>query len=501
MRVNRMHLRTVLSLLGITLATQASLAAGPLAPWLKSTNVTLTTTGITTTTLYNIPVLVRFTAASQSDMFTGVTTALSSGADIRVTKADGVTALPFEIDTWKGGVTGSGAVWVLLDTVPANATTAYTFKVFWDNDTAHTVSNPAGVFSTNNGFLAVYHFNQPSGTALVNATGSGNVATPASGGAPTDDSTSLIGIGKNFDGATQYYMVGTDSTALNLNSDYGPYTITAWVNATSCPTARMAVLSKYANNNNAGTRQYALQTGPTTANWRMTDDPSTLSSSTTNNEYVADDPNTCNPGVWTYLAGTYYSAVAPTADATGAANVSLYVNGGTAVTGVSASQATGTSIGHSSQAYIGALDDISANPRFMAGTIDELTVSNVVRSSDWINLSYQTQMPTVTALAIADQTPLSILSPNIANGFKVQTVGASVSFQIPQGLAGVRILVMDLTGREVWNRNVSAGTRVVSWDGKTGGGIPAAGLYFVRMTADVQGTSKVLAESKIMLAP
>jgi len=498
MRIARLNLMTVLMVLGASLATKAG-ALPPYAAWVKSTNVTLNTSGITTTTLYNIPILVRFSAASQSDMFTGVTTALSTGADIRITKSDGVTALPFEIDNWKGGISGSGAVWVLLDTVAANAATSYVFKVFWDNDTAHTVSNSAAVFSPGNGFLAVYHFNQPSGSTLVDATGNGNVATPASGGAPTDDSASLIGIGKNFDGATQYYMVGADSTALNLNSDNGPYTITAWVNPTSCPTARMAVLSKYANNNNPGTRQYALQTGPTTANWRLTDDPSTLSSTTANNEYVADDPGTCNPGTWTYLAGTYYNANAPTADATGAANAALYVDGGTPVTGVSATQATGTSIGHSSQAFIGALDDTS-NPRYMAGTIDELTVSNVVRSSDWINLSYQTQMPTATALTIADQTPLSILSPNVAGGFKIQSMGSSVSFQIPTGLSGVRIVVMDLAGREVYNRGVNAGTREVSWNGETGGGTPVSGLYFVRMTA-MQGSSKILAESKIMLAP
>jgi len=399
--------------------------------WANYRNITLNTATLTTTTITNIPVLVRFSAASQSDLFTGATAALASGADLRVTKADGTTDLPFEIDTWITGAAGSGALWVLLDTVQANSATAYSFRIYWNKAGATTASNSSAVFSPSNGFMAVYHFNQTAGNPLVDATGNATVATPGSGAAPTDDSTSLIGVGKNFNGTSQYYSVGSDSTALNLNSDYGPYTITAWVNPTACPSARMAVLSKYANNNNPGTRQYVLQTGPTVTNWRMTDDPSTLSTVNSNNEYVADATGSCVVGNWTYLAGTYYSASAPTANSAGAANTALYVNGGTAVTGVTASQATGSSIGHSAQAFIGRLND-SSTPRFLAGAIDELTVSNVVRSADWINLSYHTQAAASTAITLGATVSNNANAPSIVTSPASQSkiVGSAVNFAV-----------------------------------------------------------------------
>ena len=485
-------LLTILSLSSAALATDYS-------SWAKYKNFTLSTSGITTTAVTKIPILVRFSVANQFDMFTGTTAALANGADIRITKADGSTDLPFEIDSWTTGAKGAGAVWVLADSIPANSASAYSFRVYWDKAGATTISNSAAVFSPSNGFLAVWHFNQPSGSPLVDATGNGNVATPGSGAAPTDDSTSVIGMGKTFDGASTFYQVGTDSTALSLNTDNGPYTITAWANSGSCPTGRVAVLSKYANDNSAGSRQYALQTGPTSSNWRLTDDPSTLSSVTANNEYVADAAGTCVPGTWTYLAGTYYSAVAPTADATGAANAVLYVNGGTSpTTGVTASQATGTSIGKHSLTFIGKLAD---NSRYMDGPIDELTVSNVVRSADWINLSYQTQVVGSTAITIgASVPPTGILSQSLPGGFKIQSMGSSMRFQLPAGTSGAHISVTDMSGREVWNRSVDPGILDISWDGKSSSGATLAGLYFVRVSA-LDGTSKLLAESKILLTP
>ncbi len=486
--------------LSVLLALTCAAFATDYSSWAKYKNLTLSTTGITTTAVTKIPVLVRLSVANQFDLFTGTTAALANGADIRVTKADGTTDLPFEIDSWTTGAKGAGAIWVLLDSVPQNSPSAYSFRIYWNKAGATTISNSAAVFAPSNGFLAVWHFNQASGTPLVDATGNGNTATPGSGAAPTDDSTSVIGMGKTFDGATQFYAVGTDSTALSLNTDNGPYTITAWANSGSCPSGRVAVLSKYANDNSAGSRQYALQTGPTSSNWRLTDDPTSFSTLTANNEFVADAAGTCVPGTWTYLAGTYYSAVTPTADATGAANAVLYVNGGASpTTGVTASQATGTSIGKHSLTYIGKLAD-NTTPRFMDGPIDELTVSNVVRSDDWINLSYQTQAPASTALTIgASVPPTGIFSQSVAAGFKIQSTGSSVLFQLPVGISGVRISVMDMSGREVWNRGVDAGTQQVSWNGKTAGGTSASGVYLIRVTAAEK--AQVLAEAKVMLTP
>jgi hypothetical protein len=481
----------------IILAVVTALAgiahAGDYSTWAKYRNLTLSTTGLTTAPVTKIPVLVRFNRAAHFDLFIGSTAALANGADIRVTKADGTTDLPFEVDHWVTGESGTGALWVLLDSVPSNSATAYSFRVYWNKAAVTTLSTPSAVFDTANGFLAVWHFNQAAGTPLADATQNNNTATPGPSAAPTNNAASLIGIGKTFDGATQFYQVGTDATALNLNTDTGPYTITGWANATSCG-SRIAVIAKYANSNDlAGGRQYALHTANTTTTWRFTNDPASLSTAgNTGGEYTADAADACVDGAWTYLAGRYNSnGAAPTGNAAGAQNASLIVNGGAAIAGVAAN-VTGTSIGTTSSTFIG---KIATEERYMNGTLDELTVSKVARSVDWLRLSYETQKPGVTALVIAAQSvPPTALLPGVRSlpGFGIRAAGARVTFEFPAGMTGARISVTDLSGRKVWSRNVSADTRALSWQGT------AAGLYVARTVLNAGGLAS---EAKFVIAP
>jgi hypothetical protein len=409
----------------------ATALAGDYSSWVKYRNITLGTTGITTTSVNRIPILIRFNEATQSDMFTGADAVLANGADLRFTKTNGTTDLPFEVDYWTTGAGGSGAVWVLLDSVTANNSSAYSLKVYWSKSGATTASAPTTVFDTANGFLSVWHMNEGAGANLFSATGNGPAAAPGSGSAqPTNNPNAVIGAGKTFSAASaQFYQVGSDSTSLRLNSNTGPYTITAWANPSSC-SARIAVIAKYANDNSTGTRQYALHTANSTDTWRMTNNPTLLSNQTSNNEYVADVSGSCIEGSWTYLSGTYSTGgVQPTADATGAAFVTLSVNGAVAVTGVTANQATGTSIGTAANTFIG---KIASNERYMDGSIDEITVSKVTRTADWTKLSYETQKPGSTALSIGSSTANLAGAPSIASQptNRSATVGTTVKFGV-----------------------------------------------------------------------
>jgi hypothetical protein len=95
-----------------------------------------------------------------------------------------------------------------------------------------------------------------------------------------------------------------------------------------------------------------------------------------------------------------------------------------------------------------------------------------------------------------------ILGFSAKNGFGIHMAGSSVVFHLPPGLAsGARVSVMDVWGRTVWSRTVGAGVGELSWNEKSGGNITARGIYFVRLTAEVGGKSKVLAESKIPMLP
>ncbi len=78
--------------------------------------------------------------------------------------------------------------------------------------------------------------------------------------------------------------------------------------------------------------------------------------------------------------------------------------------------------------------------------------------------------------------PVSILAGGVTASFAVRNMGSSVSFRLPSGVSGARIVLMDVWGRTVWSRNVASGTNEISWDGSSLNGRRAApGLYMVQV--------------------
>jgi hypothetical protein len=394
--------------LGSVLLAAGMAMAGNYSTWAKYRTVTVNTTGLgLSASVTKIPVPIRFDATNHADVLNGGTQILAGGADIRVTKADGTTDVPFEIESATTGATGAALIWVLADTVKANNTAGATFRVYWGKTGATTLSNATAVFDTANGFAAVWHMKETGltvGGTISDATGAGNTAkvvVNGTGVAPSDTAGAL-GTGKNFsgniagtsDGNGGYFAVkDSATTALTMNTNNGPYTLSAWANPNVCSsTNRIAIISKYNNNNVVATRAYALQTASSGASWRMVNNPSSLSTFNANNEYVSD--TTCTTGTWQYVVGTYELATTADTTAASALGVKISLNGSPFKLGTRATQATGSSIGSSAPVFIGRLDGASANQRYMRGILDEVRVSKVARSADWVKLEYETQRPT-----------------------------------------------------------------------------------------------------------
>jgi hypothetical protein len=350
----------------------------------------------------NFPILVRLSTAD-SAVFAA---AKVTGADIRFTKADNTTRLPHEIESWDSAGR-SAAIWVKLDTVLGNANTL--LRMHWGNAAAADSSKGSSVFSAANGYLAVWHMNSPinnAGDTLFDATGNGRhgiAGLQGSGGGVTlpADTAGIIGKGKRFTGTAAtsalstggFFTITNADSALNLNTNTGPYTISAWTAPAVChTTARVAVFSKYVNGDSpANGRSFALHTGNSTgAPWRISNVPSAFQgASGTTSEYIASA--TCTANEWTYLSASYNSnGAAPTADLAGAANVRLFKND--TLSGIA--NTTGTvnqvSVGTAATVYIGRLQ---STDRFMRGGIDEIRVSNVQRSANWNKLEYENQKP------------------------------------------------------------------------------------------------------------
>src|SRR4051812_35599787 len=87
--------------------------------WTGSRTIVLNTspTGANiTTNVTQFPLLVRLSQTEAAIL----TAAKAGGADIRFSKSDGSTPLPYEIENWDPN---GAAIWVLMDTVKANSTT------------------------------------------------------------------------------------------------------------------------------------------------------------------------------------------------------------------------------------------------------------------------------------------------------------------------------------------------------------------------------------------
>jgi biopolymer transport protein ExbB len=461
--------------------------SGPYDSWsnFRMVSVNTGTAGVSGA-VANYPLLVRLSNASTatgSDVLAG---ALAGGADIRFADATGATALPCQIEQWSAA---SAAIWVLVPSMAGGATTS--IRMYWGKSGSTGASNGGAVFDTAKSFVGVWHLGEATDSAALDATINHFHGAPGQvgGRGVPQDTLGLIGQAKSFrgvysggDGTTgsYYAMDGTASGSVNtvtgpLNFPAGgPYTISAWVRGYVAASSMIA---------GKGEGQYFFGKRGYGANWNNDD----MNGSSQKIVYASASGSL---GVWTHVA------VARTSSTT----AKLFVNGAP----IAARDSTGalTNRNTTGAFNIGGHDQTNTTKVFcFPGAIDEVEVSNVARDSNWIKLNYETQKTDQTAVTLG--TPGGILDFSARHdGFGIHMIGSSVVFRLPPGLAaGARVSVTDVWGRTVWSRTVVVGTGELSWNGKAGGNIAAHGIYFVRLSANADGKSRVIAESKLSILP
>lgn len=109
-----------------------------------------------TTTLDGFPVLVRL----HQDWF-DFSQAKANGDDIRfssVTASATATPLAYQVEGWDAA-SGTASIWVRMPTITGNARQA--LHVHWGKADATSESNGTAVFNESNGYLSVWHMNDP----------------------------------------------------------------------------------------------------------------------------------------------------------------------------------------------------------------------------------------------------------------------------------------------------------------------------------------------------
>ena len=306
--------------------------------------------------LDSFPVLVVLTPARTSN-YAGFQ---ADGKDIRFYDSDGTTQLAYEIESWNAS--GSSYIWVKVPRVDASSNADFII-MRWGNTAATDAQNAAAVWS--NGYVGVWHMNaDPSGTAPQMPDSTSNAFGMTSHGSmPSADSVAgKINKGLTFDGSNDFVVSPDMRTPFASTISE---TIEMWFNP-----AAAGVIANEQGFTDPNTWWYDSQieilgTGETKVRvWNL--NPVSLGTASFNN--------------WHYAAMRY--------DQT-ASKLDGFLDGSASAGSSVAARQFPTNSGFG--LYVGfAVTDATnmGSGAYLRGIIDEARVSNVARSTAWLNAQY-----------------------------------------------------------------------------------------------------------------
>jgi hypothetical protein len=305
------------------------------------------------------PLLVRLAGATFD--FSG---ALTGGTDVRFTKTNG-TPIPFEIDRWDTAVRAA-EIWVRLDTVKGD-NGAQSFYMYWGNPLAADRSDGHAVFDTLSGFVGAWHLAQ-AGTAPRTNSSQARYDATTTNFSGREHVTGVIGEADSLNGIDEYYQLGSGMADWSQGITYS-----VW----AYPTAVVQCAAFMDFGNGAPGDNILFTRYNQTENLCVQIYNDTLDGGKTN-----------APSMFLNQWQHFVFIV------TGR-RVTYYKNGVFVKSDTSA-QAIRTVV--RSKNFFGKNNWAVPHDSYFAGMFDEIEVSSVERTADWIKLSYETQRPGNSAL-------------------------------------------------------------------------------------------------------
>jgi FlaG/FlaF family flagellin (archaellin) len=317
----------------------------------------ITITGVVGTQT-NFPVLVTISGDTDIGGSTGGSGGSADGDHIYFTDSDGTTKLNHEIESFTGGASASLVAWVKVPSLTNNKV----IYLYYGSDVAGGQENPTGVWDSN--YQGVWHLgedgnNDPNGyldSTSKNKDGTGTLMTPSS------DVTGRIGNGQQFTKASDDHITIDGTGTLSYGT---PLTVEAWVKcAPHSGTYSGWFLGKCDGNTdiNWALRGFGFNSGNQL--WYNTQSGDSTYHTTT----------TTPADTWVHAAATIE---APNA-------LQIYLNG--APDGAFSITTTGNNpvTGGTKDLTIG----LGYPDEYFGGTVDEVRVSNIARSADWLATEY-----------------------------------------------------------------------------------------------------------------
>ncbi|NQT40059.1 MAG: DUF2341 domain-containing protein, partial [Planctomycetes bacterium] len=314
-----------------------------------------------TASVEGFPLLVRL----NRDFF-NFSEAKAHGEDIRFATGTG-KPLAYQIDQWDAA-NGQAGIWVRIPKIQGNE--RQEIKLYWGKADAESESSGPAVFNESNGYLSVWHMNDPVRD---------EVGTLESKDTGTSSSSGMIGQSRRFD-VGKGINCGETITAYPVGSS--PHSTEAWFKAEK-PNATVLAWG-----NEQAQGKVMLQ---------FFSPPHMKIECYFSGADVRGD-STLATSQWIHVIHAFKNG-----------DSKVYVNG--VLDGVSSSAGAPLSIKSPARMYIGGWYN---NYRFN-GDIDEVRISKVTRSADWVKLQYENQKPlqTVVGPVVPSGTEFSVSEKRI----------------------------------------------------------------------------------------
>jgi RHS repeat-associated protein len=332
----------------------------------------------------NFPVLISGTFPDLATVANGGNVQSAQGYDIIFTSdSAGQNLLDHEIDTYNA-TTGAVNFWVRIPVLSHTTdTTIYT----WYGNSSVVVSqeNKSGVWS--NGYAAVYHLGNGSSITGVDSAGTNSGVV---NGAPA--SSGFIGGGGSFNGSSSQYIALPNSSSLKPTT---ALTLEAWVNPFSASGFNKIFDLDYRGDGswNPPYFSYSLT---------LTNNPQPTFFVSSNGSVSGVTAGAQLPlSAWTHLVGTYDGQQAH-----------IFLNG--VADPNSAALSGNIDYGTSKGVTIGKDGINSPLTEGWNGQLDELRISSIARSADWIATEFNNQNSPGTFFSISNETQAAI-SPTITS--------------------------------------------------------------------------------------
>jgi hypothetical protein len=322
-------------------------------------------------TLTDFPVLIELTGGVNIDY----AKVQNAGEDLRFVDSDG-TPLDYEIEEWNES--GTSYVWVRVPQIDTSGTDY--MWMYYGNGSATDGQNASGVWS--NSYTGVWHLDDdPTGGAgaILDSSGSNNHGT-AFNMAAGDLQTGQVDSGLNFDGTADY--VQTTSSELQTADNF---TISAWFNADDTLFAHHLIWQGVGTANgfgDPGDQEMSISLGNDIGG---TDFDNVLAF----NLGDTDGSNANVISIETAFTDTtgWHQVVVTVSNMSTSPSASMYLDGVLVGSDTGASPETDRNLWDTDLRF----GRPGADQRHYDGMLDEVQVSSVARSADWIAAQYDAE--------------------------------------------------------------------------------------------------------------